>query len=56
MNRATYLSKLFQNSKNISAMQIVIVIIVLSSSDEFSVATPDETAGKDTEFSSSWMF
>ena len=24
---------------------------MLSSSDEFSVATPDETAGKDTEFS-----
>ena len=24
---------------------------ILSSSDDFSVATPDETAGKDTEFS-----
>ena len=30
---------------------IVIIVIMLSSSDEFRVATPDETAGKDTEFS-----
>lgn len=30
---------------------IVNIVIDLSSSDEFSVATPDETAGKESEFS-----
>ena len=30
---------------------IVIFVIVLSSSDDFSVATPDETNGQESEFS-----
>ena len=30
---------------------MVNIVIDLSSSDEFSVATPDETAGKESEFS-----
>ena len=28
-----------------------LLFVTFSSSDEFSVATPDETTGKDTEFS-----
>ena len=30
---------------------IIIFVIVLSSSDDFSVATPDETNGQESEFS-----
>ena len=48
-------AKLFQIKKQLKYFGIVIVniVIILSSSDDFSVATatPDETAGKDTEFS-----
>ena len=45
-------AKLFQTRENISDVKvIVIIVILLSSSDEFSVATPDETTGKATEFS-----
>ena len=47
--------KLFQTKKqqkyfdNVTV--IVNIVIDLSSSDEFSVATPDETTGKESEFS-----
>ena len=36
---------------NVNVKVIVNIVIILSSSDDFSVATPDETSGKDTEFS-----
>ena len=59
MNRTTTFlpsfPKLFQTKKQQkyfgTVKVIVIIVIMLSSSDEFSVETPDETAGKDTEFS-----
>ena len=42
-----------RNSRNIlvNLNVIVILIIMLSSSDDFSVATPDETNGQESEFS-----
>ena len=42
-----------RNRKNIlvNLNVIVIFIIMLSSSDDFSVATPDETDGQESEFS-----
>ena len=42
-----------RNSRNIlvNLNVIVIFIIMLSSSDDFSVATPDETNGQESEFS-----
>ena len=53
-NFHSFQSKLFQTKKqqkyfdNVTV--IVNIVIDLSSSDEFSVATPDETAGKESEF------
>ena len=56
MNRTTtflpFQAKLFQIRENISDVTVIVIIVnMLSSSDEFSVATPDETAGKESEFS-----
>ena len=54
-NFHSFQSKLFQTKKqqkyfgNVTV--IVNIVMNLSSSDEFSVATPDETAGKQSEFS-----
>ena len=51
----SFQQKIFQTKKqqkyfdNVTV--IVNIVIDLSSSDEFSVATPDETAGKESEFS-----
>ena len=54
-NYLPFQAKLFQTKKQQkyfgTVKVIVIIVIMLSSSDEFSVETPDETAGKDTEFS-----
>ena len=48
-------AKIFQIKKQqkyfVNLNVIVIFVIVLSSSDDFSVATPDETNGQESEFS-----
>ena len=45
-------AKLFQIKKQQKYFGIVkVIVIMLSSSDDFSVTTPDEAAGKDTDFS-----
>ena len=56
MTTTSIQSKLFQTKKqqkyfDNNVTVIVNIVIDLSSSDEFSVATPDETAGKESEFS-----